>query len=133
MDSSTLVFRAANGQFSVWSCACGCDLAVHVTPQMEHDVLAVNRTRARFYIKHHAPLGIDYAHKGNIYDFAASEPLGAALLPAHADVLAADKNSMTGQLDALESMPDSLFEFDNDEKTPTVHLNYTDWFQNDHD
>lgn len=132
MDSSTLVFRAANGQFSVWSCACGCDLAVHVTPQMEHDVLAVNRARARFYIKHHAPLGIDYAHKGNIYDFAASEPLGAALLPAHADVLAADKNSMVGQWDALQRELEvyrTLDDSDDDEKTPTVHF----WLKDDHD
>ena len=102
---------------------------------MEHDVLAANRARARFYIKHHAPLGIDYAHKGNIYDFASQEALQATLQDAHADVLAADENSMAGQRDALESMSDSLFELDNDEKTPTVHFS-ADFFNrltDDHD
>ena len=132
MDSSTLVFRAANGQYSVWMCACGCQFAVYVTPLMEHDVLAVNHVRPRFYIKHHAPLGIDYAHKGNIYDFASQEALQASLQDAHADVLAADKNSMAGLLDAseneLETYP-SFADSDDGEKTPTVHF----WLKDDHD
>jgi len=132
MDSSTLVFRAANGQFSVWSCACGCDLAVHVTPQMEHDVLAVNHVRPRFYIKHHAPLGIDYAHKGNIYDFASQEALQATLVPADSDAHAYTENAVAGLLDAseneLETYP-SFADSDDDEKTPTVHF----WLKDDHD
>ena len=133
MDSSTFLFRAANGQYSVWSCGCGCDLAVYVTPQMEHDVLAVNRVRPRFYVKHHAPLGIDYAHKGCIYDFASQEPLGASLIPSHADVPADRKDSMAGLLDGLgdefEAWPKFDLEPDDPEKTPTIHLSWTD----DHD
>lgn len=61
--SSSLVFRAANAPWSVWTCACGCDEFVRMTNQREIDC----QYDERYYVASHAPLGASIERKGVRY------------------------------------------------------------------
>jgi hypothetical protein len=53
--NSTLVFRARDGLYSIYMCACGCDVQVKVGCYQESQVSGP----PRFYARHHQPLACD--------------------------------------------------------------------------
>lgn len=82
--TSNLVFSAADGHFFVFTCACGCDGCVLVTPLMARECV-----NPYFYVKGHQALGTAYEHIGQRYTFTASEA-PASPLAAFSDAAPTD-------------------------------------------
>lgn len=123
---STLVFRSGDGYYSVWTCRCGCDGLVKVTGIMEHEC---GRSQY-YYIRGHQAVGTSYEHIGARYEFVAEAIRNTV---TNADVSVTPKNATTGLPGALESALEQSAEsdyndiqhqteFDAESKTPTVHL-----------
>jgi hypothetical protein len=66
--TSKHVFSAADGHFFVFTCECGCDCCVLVTPLMLRECV-----NPYFYVKGHQALGTAYEHIGQRYTFTASD------------------------------------------------------------
>lgn len=125
---SPFIFRSSDRFFAVYGCACQCDGFVKVTGIMEQDV----GSSRYWYIRGHQAVGTAYEHIGSRYEFEANalesntRSLEATLpLPATLP-LSAPENAPNSELDASGDVIVHCTDWDEDQKTPTVHL---EWWQ----